>query len=481
MAGEDVKALIEGGKDDKSLMTSQEGITSSSQTAWSLSTTDGGSSSIKCPMLNSSNYTVWSMKMRILLRVHKSWDVIEQGNIDETKNDLTIALIIQSIPEALILQIGVLETAKEIWEAIRSRHIGADMVKEARLQTLMAEFDRLKMKETERIDEFVEKLSAISTKSAALGNELAEPMIVKKFLSSLPRRKFIHIVAALEQVLDLNKTSFENIVGRLKAYEEIIGEEETEQDDDQGKLMFANSNLFGSYRGQGRGGRSSRGRGGRGRFSFQQKDRDREQDLSHITCFLCDKQGHYASDYPDRLLKLQETIEKKDEETHTADELMMNEVVYLQEDKVKPNTFETSVDNTNIWYLDNGASNHMSGVRSFFHELCEKVTGKVRFGDDSRVDIKGKGSIRFIFENGEKKVLNNVYYIPDLKSNIVSLGQATEAGCEIQMKDDKLMLYDKLGKLLVMTGRSKNRLYKVLLEVENIECLQLVSVDQSST
>ena len=142
------------------------------------------------------------------------------------------------------------------------------------------------------------------------------------------------------------------------------------------------------------------------------------------------------ADCPDQLLKLQEAIEKKEDETHEADELMINEVVYLNEQKVNPNSFEADSDKSNIWYLDNGASNHMSGNRSFFSELDEKITGKVRFGDDSRIDIRGKGSIKFVFNGGEKKILHNVYYIPNLKSNIVSLGQATKAGCEVRMKDN---------------------------------------------
>lgn len=50
------------------------------------------------------------------------------------------ALLFQSISEALTLQVGDLETAKTVWDAIKARHVGAERVREARLQTLMTEF-----------------------------------------------------------------------------------------------------------------------------------------------------------------------------------------------------------------------------------------------------------------------------------------------------------------------------------------------------
>lgn len=173
-------------------------------------------------------------------------------------------------------------------------------------------------------------------------------------------------------------------------------------------------------------------------------------------------------------------MEKKEDDTHEADELMMNEVVYLNENKVNPTSFEADSDTMNVWYLDNGASNHMSGNRLFFRDLDETIVSKVRFGDNSRIDIKGKGSVRFIFKDDKKKVLSNVYYIPDLRSNIISLGQATEVGCEVRMKDDILTLYDREGVLMVSTKRSRNRLYKVILHTDEVQCLQISSVSGSS-
>ena len=172
-------------------------------------------------------------------------------------------------------------------------------------------------------------------------------------------------------------------------------------------------------------------------------------------------------------------MEKKNEDTQDADELMMHELVYLNEQKVKPSIFASEQDTTNIWYLDNGASNHMRANRMFFSTLDERITGKVRFGDDSRIDIKGRGNIRFIFDGGEKKILKNVYYIPGLRSNIISLGQAIEAGCEVRMKDKELYLLDRFGHPMVKTTRSPNRPYKVILAANTVQVLQFSEAAES--
>ena len=95
--------------------------------------------------------------------------------------------------------------------------------------------------------------------------------------------------------------------------------------------------------------------------------------MSRITCFRCDKMGHYACTCPDRLLKLQEAQEQEKDDTQDADELMMHEVVYLYEGKVMLSNYESKRED-NMWYLDNGASNHMTGDRRYFKNINETIT-----------------------------------------------------------------------------------------------------------
>ncbi|KAG6581679.1 hypothetical protein SDJN03_21681, partial [Cucurbita argyrosperma subsp. sororia] len=71
---------------------------------------------------------------------------------------------------------------------------------------------------------------------------------------------------------------------------------------------------------------------------------------------------------------------------------------------------------------DTGASNPISRERRVFRELDTSVVGKVRFGDNSVIDICGRGIVLFKYKTDEHLILLQVYYVPKLKSNIISLG-----------------------------------------------------------
>ncbi|KAL9258164.1 hypothetical protein AKJ16_DCAP12716 [Drosera capensis] len=137
---------------------------------------------------------------------------------------------------------------------------------------------------------------------------------------------------------------------------------------------------------------------------------------------------------------------------------------------------EEKTSTKDVWYLDNGASNHMTGRREMFQELDEKITGEVSLGDDNVVQVKGKVTAVIQYKNGDQYILHEVYYIPKLCTNIISLEQMTENGREVNMVGDAIKVYDN-GKLLMFVKRTSNRLYKISLELTKPICL-LASLEE---
>ncbi|KAJ9553626.1 hypothetical protein OSB04_017671 [Centaurea solstitialis] len=226
---------------------------------------EGGMSvTYQCPILDSTNYTIWAVKIKAPFNVYGIWEALEpKGDVDINKNTMAIAYLFQALPEQLVLQVAHHTNASDIWEDLKARFVGADRVKEARLQTLESEFESLKMKDSESLDEFTGKISQLVSQANNLGSTIENKRLVRKLLGSVPAR-FIQIVAAIEQFADLNT---------IKSNQDIKG----------------------------------RGRG-RNWKAWRNKDGNRhQQDKSEIKCFKCNKFGHFKYECP-----------KKEEEVNLA-------------------------------------------------------------------------------------------------------------------------------------------------------------------
>jgi transposase InsO family protein len=210
--------------------------------------------------------------------------------------------------------------------------------------------------------------------------------------------------------------------------------------------------------------------GARGRGSGPSKD---------DCCRYCNKKGHWTRDCRKK---------KRDEEANLAqltDEeepaLLMVELCAVAADAVQAPVPSNAVhlveehaqvhlgrveDTEPGWYLDSGASNHMSGWRAAFAELDTSVHGTVKLGDGSTVAIEGRGTVLFKSKGGGHRVLGGVYYIPRLRNNIVSLGQLDEFGCQVLIGDGTCTVRDRRRCLLAKVKRGCNRLYIADLKVD---------------
>ena len=123
------------------------------------------------------------------------------------------------------------------------------------------------------------------------------------------------------------------------------------------------------------------------------------------------------------------------------------------------------------WILDTGASNHMSGAWSAFASLDTGITGSVKFGDGSTARIEGSGTVLLSCKNGEHRSLPNVYFLPRLTANIISVGQLDEDRHQVLVEDGIMRIRDEDRRLLVRIPRGPGRLYVLDATIARPVCL----------
>ncbi|GKA40955.1 hypothetical protein Tco_0733548 [Tanacetum coccineum] len=280
--------------------------------------------SYQCPVLNNTNYTLWALRMKKILMANGVWDLVEgtstSKEIDVKKDSSASAYLFQGLPEDLQMQVAGCETAKEIWDSLKARFIGTEDVQQAHSQQLKSEFERLVMKEDETIDSFAGKLMSIITKAATCGLTFDEQTKVRKLLNAVPD-KFVPVVATIEMIVDFKTVKLEEIIGKLKTYEERLKFRKGSEEDNSEKLLFTRQGNDRNYErnyGNDRrgGGNQTRGRG-QGRFARDNKNKDKKKKQT-----LCSKMTN-------------QLVTSKDEKEITSlkEEKRRNEIV-IEKDEI---------------------------------------------------------------------------------------------------------------------------------------------------
>ena len=290
--------------------------------------------------------------------------------------------------------------------------------------------------------------------------------MVKKFLRVVPPR-YGQVAVAIEMSKDLKTWTIEELVSHLRATEERFEPSVDQLTDKVPKLLLTEEEWTAKHKNRADADSSS-GSGSKGHGRYVKKERSggcgsgdsRDSGGRNLTsmgtprrkgrCRKCGIYGHYGKECKTK------PNEEREETAHHANadvdpSLMVAQVcnvvrtseaglqgVFLNQDRVFPGSY---VDGA--WVLDTGATNHMTGSREALATLDGTVRGAVRFGDGSTVQIQGIGAVTIAGNAGEHRVLTEVYYIPSLKCNIISLGQLEEGGCRVEIDKGILKVFER--------------------------------------
>ncbi|GKV28920.1 hypothetical protein SLEP1_g37906 [Rubroshorea leprosula] len=352
------------------------------------------------------HYDHWSMLMENFLRSKEYWDVVESGVAEPTARmseaqkaelealklkDLKAKnYLFQAIDRTILETILCKDTSKQIWDSMKKKYQGTTKTKRQQLQALRSEFEILRMKEGETVTDYFSRTMAIVNKLRTHGDKTQDVTVVEKILRSMtPKYNLLSV-----------------LLRRGKG---------------RGRGRNQQTQFF-----------EGRGRG-RGRFHISYKPKS--TDKSKVECFQCHKYGHYQSECR---ANLPNNEGEKSNFAQIEEEISLLMVCHDGERS-----------NKNLWYLDTGCSNHMCGDKAAFSTLDESFKDNVKFGDNSKVSVRGKGQVTIQIRGKAAQTISNVLYVPELKTNLLKchLNCASQSCFSAKTNDVAWLWHSRYGHL----------------------------------
>jgi hypothetical protein len=134
----------------------------------------------------------------------------------KTKKSKAKACLFAAVSSTIFTRIMSLKSAKEIWDYLKTEYEGDERIRGMQVLNLVRDFELQKMKKTESIKEYSDRLLNIASRVRLLGSSLPESRIVQKILVTIPE-KFEATITSLENTKDMSKITLSEMLNALQA------------------------------------------------------------------------------------------------------------------------------------------------------------------------------------------------------------------------------------------------------------------------
>lgn len=416
------------------------------------------------PVFNGDNYHVWAARMEAHLEANDLWEAVEEDyevlpltdnptmaqirNHKERKGrkSKARASLFAAVSPEIFTRIMIMKSAFEIWNFLKNEYEGDERIKGMQVLNLVREFEMQKMKESETIKEYADKLLSIVNKVRLLGSEFSDSRIVQKMLVTIPER-FEATIISLENAKDLSKISLAELLNALQAQEQrrLIRSEGSVEGALQAKLQI---NQGEKNIGTPEAAANTSNNGGHnknfppckhcGKKGHPPSKCWRRPD---VQCAKCNKLGHHE--------RICRSNFQQRNDAQVADQQEEEEQLFVA-------TCFASSSSSECWLVDSGCTNHMTYDQEIFRELDTSEVSKVKIGNGELITVKGKGTVAIESCTGTK-LITDVLFVPDIDQNLLSVGQLLEKGFKVIFEDKQCLIKDANNKevfRIKMRGKS---------------------------
>lgn len=384
--------------------------------------------------LNNENYQVWKYKVELLLVKEDLWNVVSEEPPAEPdaawkrKDGQARATIGLLVEDNQFIHIREKTNARDTWNALKTYHQKATLTSKV---YLLKRICSLKLTDDGNMEDHINNMLDLVNKLTALGEQLMDHLIVAMMLSSLPD-SYNTLITALES----------------RAEEDLT-------------LDLVKGKLIDEYKR-----RKATGTIGESSESALKTSKESKEKSGNQECFFCKKRGHQKKDCY-KYKKWKQNKEKANQATenpHKKDN-KSGDVCFLINTKEKT---------SNTWFIDSGATSHMTSNKDFFEELDQTRKIDIRLADGESREACGIGMGKLKCLNDKNQIVEvkvtDVLYVPSLEGSLLSVKRLTEKGLQVKFEDNKCRIIK--GRKVIAVADESSNLYKLRMSQQACVAIQ---------
>lgn len=341
----------------------------------------GNSSLVMDKLKGIENYNSWKFMMKMVLIHEDLWDFVEKEPTDAEhtkKVQKALARIALSVQPAAFSHVRSAKTAHEAWTNLQKAYEDRGLCR--RLALLRALFST--KLENQSMESYINRIVEISQQLSDIGSPLEDDFIAIIMLSGLTE-DYDPLIMAIEN-------------SNIKLSSEVV----------QGKLLQENLR------------RDDKNESGSALAAVRKQPK----------CFRCKKTGHFIKDCPQKTSGWKKNTN-------------MSNMKKVDESKALLTALSANIE-ADSWYIDSGATSHMCCDRSVMCDFVKSKSLEVKVANGDKLYTEGTGTVRIKLANGAIKTVSNVYYVPKLSGNLLSVSSMVKKGFKVVFSFSGCHVYD---------------------------------------
>lgn len=379
------------------------------------------------------NYDSWRISARAALELSGLWGYVDGSSTEtdatkkadgEMRAKAKLTLMVEPINYS---HLQSAKTASEIWKNLETAFNDSGLMRRVGLlRTLI----NTRLENCASIEEFVNTVTTTAHKLKGTGMTVDDEWIGTVLLAGLGD-EYRPMIMAIES--SGNKISSDFV--KTKLLQDVHCDSTTNGG-------FSNALYMGKQRYSGGNGNCN---GGKNHNDHNNRDGDsnnndgrngssggRTKFGKNIKCYECNNYGHIARFCPKR------TGQKSDDSATEAASLFC---------------FNARHSSSNDWYIDSGASQHMTGEQGWMVNKRAASLRSVVVANNFHLPVKCIGDVNLTLDLGESMtataaVVRNVLYVPGLCVNLLSVSQMMAMGNSVMFTSGGCEIFNAKGKLI---------------------------------